>query len=143
MFMGTYNNSIDAKNRVIVPAKFREQLGTSCIVTCGLDCCLNIYSESDWEKQVAKIEKMPESDPKVRAFIRHFCANASVCDFDKQGRIVLSSNLLAYAGITKELVTLGAMKKVEIWAKEVWEDPDNPEKMDTTQFAETLSEYNF
>ena len=132
MFMGTYNNSIDGKNRMIVPVKHRESLGGRCILTKGLDKCLYIYTLSDWEKQMDKISNMPESDPKVRAFIRHFCANAVECEFDKQGRIV-----------SKELVTMGAMKKIEIWAKEVWDANEDGHKMDTEAFNDALSLYQF
>ena len=89
MFMGTYYNSIDAKNRMIVPFKHRDQLGGKCVITKGLDKCLYIYSLPDWEKQLEKIAVLPESDPKVRGYIRHVCANALECDFDKQGRIVI------------------------------------------------------
>lgn len=143
MFMGTFYNSIDAKNRMIVPSKHREQLGHSCVLTKGLDKCLYIYTMADWEKQMEKVALLPESDPKVRAFIRHFCGNAAECEFDKQGRIVIPSELKAYANIDKELVTLGAMKKIEVWSKDCWEDPDSEHKMDSEEFAKTLATYNF
>lgn len=144
MFVGTYYNSIDAKNRMIVPSKHRDTLGGRCVLTRGLDRCLYIYTLSDWQAQMDKIEKLPESDPKVRSFIRHFCANAAECEFDRQGRIVIPSELKTYAGIEKELVTMGAMKKVEVWAKEVWDDPNNDgNKMETDEFGQALKEYNF
>jgi len=143
MFMGTYNNSIDAKNRMIVPSKHRDQLGGRCVLTRGMDKCLYIYSMTEWERQMEKIEQLPESDPKVRAFIRHFCANAVDCEFDKQGRIVIPAELKEYAGIDKELVTMGAMRKIEVWSKEVWEAPDNENKMDSEEFAESLAQYKF
>lgn len=143
MFMGTYNNSIDGKNRMIVPVKHREGLGSRCILTKGLDRCLYIYTLSDWEKQMDKISNMPESDPKVRAFIRHFCANAVECEFDKQGRIVIPAELKAYGEFSKELVTMGAMKKIEIWAKEVWDADEDGQKMDTEAFSDALSLYQF
>ena len=143
MFMGTYNNSIDTKNRMIVPSKHRDQLGGRCVLTKGMDKCLYIYSMAEWEKQMDKIEALPESDPKVRAFIRHFCANAVDCEFDKQGRIVIPGELKEYAGIDKELVTMGAMRKIEVWSKEVWDSPDNENKMDSEEFAESLAQYKF
>ncbi|MEF9921487.1 MAG: division/cell wall cluster transcriptional repressor MraZ [Anaerovoracaceae bacterium] len=143
MFMGTYYNSIDLKNRVIVPSKHRDLLGGKCIVTKGLDMCLYIYSLDDWEKQMEKISVLPESDPKIRAFIRHFCANASECEIDKQGRITIPTELKEYANIDKDLVTMGAMKKIEIWSKEKWDAPDNENKMDTNEFADSLASYNF
>ena len=143
MFMVTFNISIDAKNRMIVPSKHRDQLGGRCVLTKGMDKCLYIYSMNEWDKQMDKIEALPESDPKVRAFIRHFCANAVDCEFDKQGRIVIPAELKEYAGIDKELVTMGAMRKIEVWSKEVWDAPDNENKMDSEEFAESLAQYRF
>ena len=143
MFMGTTNNSIDEKNRMIVPSRLRAELGARCILTRGLDPCLYIYTVSDWEKQMEKISHLPEADPKLRAFIRHFCANAVECELDKQGRIVIPQDLKAYAGIEKELVTMGAMTKIEIWSKEIWDAPDNENKMNAEEFTDALMEYNF
>ena len=143
MFMGTSNNSIDEKNRMIVPSKLRGELGSRCILTKGLDQCLYIYTTADWDKQMEKISRLPESDPKVRAFIRHFCANACECEFDKQGRIIIPQELKVYAGIEKELVTMGAMTKIEIWSREVWNAPDNDSKMEKEDFAQALADYNF
>lgn len=143
MFMGTTYNSIDEKNRVIVPARLRTELGARCILTQGLDPCLYIYTMADWEKQMEKIAKLPEADPKIRAFIRHFCANATECELDKQGRIVIPQELRQFAGIVKELVTMGAMDKIEIWSREKWEAPDNENRMETEDFAKALMEYHF
>jgi MraZ protein len=143
MFMGTYYNSIDAKNRMIVPAKHRLQLGERCVLTKGLDPCLNIYSVDAWEQQMEKMEKLPESDRRIRSFIRLIYANAVECEFDKQGRIVIPAKLKEDAGITRELVTMGVMKKIEVWSREVWESPDNEGSMNTDEFAEALSKYDF
>ena len=143
MFMGTTNNSIDEKNRVIVPSKLRAELGARCVLTKGLDCCLYIYTMAVWEKQMEKIMKLPEADPRVRAFIRHSCSNAVECELDKQGRIVIPQELKDYAKIEKELVTMGAMSKIEIWSRSVWDAPDNDCKMDTVDFSKALMEYNF
>ena len=143
MFMGTSYNSIDDKNRMIVPSKLRAGLGARCILIKGLDRCRYIYTSDDWDKQMEKISRLPESDPKVRAFIRHFCANAAECEFDKQGRIVIPQELKAYAGIEKDLVTMGAMSKIEVWSREVWDSPDNESKMENEDFAKALAEYSF
>ena len=143
MFMGTTYNSIDDKKRMIVPAKMRSSLGNRCILTKGLDLCLYIYTVEDWEKQLEKISKLPEGDPKVRAFIRHVCANAAECEVDKQGRIVIPQDLIDYAHIEKELVTMGAMSKIEVWAKEEWEAPDNTGRTDAENYDAALMGYNF
>ena len=143
MFMGTTHNSIDEKNRVIVPARLRAELGNRCVLTKGLDTCLNIYTMADWDRQMEKIARLPESDPKVRAFIRHFCGNAAECELDKQGRIVIPQELKEYAGIDRELVTIGAMTKIELWARDTWSAPDNDGRMDTKEFSAALKEYHF
>ena len=143
VFMGTYYNSIDAKNRMIIPSRFRDKMDGVCILTKGIDSCLEIYSTEEWERLEDKIAKLPESDPAVRSFIRHFFANAAECTFDKQGRIVIPSELIRYAQIQKELVTMGAMRKIEVWSIEVWETPDNEGRMDSDAFAEALKKYNF
>lgn len=143
MFMGTYYNSIDSKNRVIVPSKYRDKLGGRCVLTIGLDKCLNIYTLEDWEKQVEKISTFPESDQKVRAFKRIFFSKAMECEFDKQGRIGIPLELKEYASIEKELITMGAMNKIEIWSKEVWDAPENSGRIDIEEFASTLKEYDF
>lgn len=128
---------------MIVPSKMRLGLGQRCVLTKGLDRCLYIYTMDSWQKQMEKIAMLPESDPKVRSFIRHFCANAAECEFDRQGRIVIPQELKAYAGVEKELVTMGAMTKIEIWAREVWEAPGNDGKMEPVDFSKALEEYNF
>lgn len=143
MFMGTYYNSIDDKNRMIVPSKHRDLLCGKCVLTKGLDKCLYIYTLQDWEKQVEKITSLPESNPEIRKFIRHFAANAVECELDKQGRICIPQELKKYADISKEMVTVGAIKRIEIWSKEVWDDPNEAGLMDTSEFADTLAEYNF
>lgn len=141
MFMGTYYNSIDSKNRLIVPSKHRNRLAGKCVLTKGLDMCLYIYSMEEWDKLTEKISELPESDPKVRKYIRDHYANAVECEFDRQGRIVIPQQLIEYARIEKELVTMGAMKKIEIWSKEVWDSPKNDEKDE--DFSEALAKYNF
>lgn len=143
MFMGTTYNSIDDKNRLIVPSRLRSELGNRCVMTKGLDTCLNIYTMSSWEKQMEKISRMPESDPKVRAFIRHFCGNAVECELDKQGRIVIPQELKTYAEIDRDLVTMGAMSKIEVWSRQLWDSPENDSKMDKEEFTSALKEYNF
>lgn len=143
MFMGTTYNSIDDKNRFIVPSRLRSELGNRCVMTKGLDTCLNIYTMSSWENQMEKISRMPESDPKVRAFIRHFCGNAVECELDKQGRIVIPQELKTYAEIDRDLVTMGAMSKIEVWSRPLWDSPNNDSKMDKEEFASALKEYNF
>lgn len=141
MLMGKYQNSIDAKYRMIVPSKYREELGYKCVLTRGIEECLYIYPMDMWETFRKKLSALPTSDPKARAFIRHFYANAVECEIDKQGRMTIPQELREYAHIEKELVTVGLIDKIEIWSRELWEDAENGAQMDSEDFAQAMKEY--
>lgn len=143
MFMGKYYNSIDAKNRMIVPSKHRDQLGGRCILTKGMDCCLYIYPLGEWERTVEKVSALPQTDRNVRKYIRDVFANAEECEIDKQGRILIPAELKKRVCIDKELVTMGAMSRIEIWSKEVWDDPDSYPCEEDDDFISQLTKYGF
>ena len=146
MFVGKYNNSIDSKFRLIVPAKFREGLGGTCVMAKGLDKCLTIYTQEEWEKFINKLDELPTSNPASRKVKRHFCASAADCDIDKQGRMTIPQELREYAGITKDLVTIGSNKVIEVWSRENWDaelNPETGELMDASELAEGLEVYGF
>ena len=141
MLMGKFQNSIDAKSRMIVPAKFREQLGYKCVLTMGIDRCLYIYPMAEWEKFMNKLSALPMSDANARAFIRHFYANAVESEIDKQGRITLPADLREYANIDKELVTIGNLDKIEVWSKEEWDSKDNMPQLSPAEVSQKMVEY--
>lgn len=143
MFYGTYYNSIDAKNRVIVPAKFREVLGEGCILTIGMENCLCIYSVEDFEILAEKLEGIPESARIARMYARTVFANAADCTFDKQGRIIVPQHLKGRANIDKELVTIGVKNRVEIWSKENWSEIEDTAMFDTDEVAAALQQVGF
>ena len=116
MLIGEYHHSIDEKGRLIIPSKFREEIGTSFVVTRGLDGCLFVYSLVEWERIVAKLKKLPFTKKDARTFTRFFLASATVCQFDKQGRINLVNSLIEYAGLKKECTIIGVNDRLEIWA---------------------------
>ncbi|MBN7774254.1 division/cell wall cluster transcriptional repressor MraZ [Clostridium aminobutyricum] len=139
--MGKYQNSIDAKSRMIVPSKYRDELGCRCVLTRGIDTCLYIYPMQQWEKFMEKLSALPTTDPNARAFVRHFYANAIECDIDKQGRMVLPQDLREYAHIEKELVTVGLLDKIEIWGKEEWTAAESMTELTPKDFATKMAEY--
>ena len=147
MFVGKYNNSIDSKSRVIVPAKFRDELEGRCIIAKSLDRCLTIYPLAQWEKFVEeKLEILPAGNPQARKLKRHFYSSAAECDVDKQGRLTIPQELKEYAGIEKELITVGSYKTIEVWSREHWEDeldPDTGELMNASEVAESMEQYGF
>ncbi len=121
MFMGEYHHSIDEKGRIIIPSKLRYDLGESFIVTRGLDGCLFIYPKNEWENIVNKYKELPNVKD-ARNFMRFFLSGAVNAEFDKQGRINISTPLASYAGLKKDCVIIGVNERLEIWSKERWEE---------------------
>ena len=120
MFMGEYNHTVDTKGRLIIPSKFREQLGSEFIVTKGLDGCLSIYDLKSWESLQEKLKLMPFTNRSARDLQRFMVGSAVNAETDKQGRILLSTPLREYASIEKEAVLIGNIDHIEIWSKEAW-----------------------
>ncbi|MFR9228803.1 MAG: division/cell wall cluster transcriptional repressor MraZ [Acutalibacteraceae bacterium] len=126
MLIGQYQHNIDAKNRVIVPAKFREDLGERFYVTKGLDGCLFVLSEEGWKRLQDKIVAMPMSKARQQRF---FFSGAAEVEPDKQGRILIPQPLRDYASIEKDVTFIGTGDRAEIWSTECW-----------TQFNDNLTE---
>lgn len=138
MFMGEYNHTIDAKSRIIVPAKFREALGEEFIVTLGLDGCLFVYPADEWQNFIVELKGLPGSK-EARQLQRYFMAGAASCEIDKQGRILIPSKLREHAGLAKDIVFVGVLNKIEIWSKERWDSNNSYDNMD--DIAERMSEF--
>lgn len=121
MFMGEYNHTLDAKGRLIVPSKFREVLGDGFVVTKGMDGCLFVFANSEWDAFAEKLHTLPMIDKEARQFTRFFLAGAAEVEVDKQGRILIPGVLREFADITKDAVLVGVGSRIEIWSKERWE----------------------
>ena len=132
MLIGEYHHNIDEKGRLIIPSKFREEIGNSFVVTRGLDGCLFVYSLVEWEKIVAKLKKLPFTKKDARTFTRFFLSAATVCEFDRQGRINLLNSLVEYANLKKECVIIGVNDRLEIWALDKFNNlmEENFDKLD-------------
>ena len=138
MFMGEYNHSIDAKGRVIIPAKFREQLTGSFVVTSGLDGCLFGYGQEAWERMERYLSSLPMTNRDARKFTRYILGNAATCEFDKQGRVLIPQKLREAAGITTDVVLAGTGDRFEIWSPERWAEAASYD--DIEEIAEKLEE---
>ena len=143
MFMGEYQHSVDAKGRLIVPSKFREDLGSTFVITRGLDNCLFGYPMDEWRKLEEKLKELPMTKKDARAFARFFFSGATEVEIDKQGRINIPSTLATYAKLEKECVVLGVSSKIEIWAKEAWESYFNEAEDSFNEIAENLIGFDF
>ena len=122
MFIGEYLHSLDQKGRVAIPAKFRADLAAGCVVTRGLDNSLVIYSDPCWEEMAKKLSKLPFSSRDARAFSRLMLSGAMDLELDKQGRVLIPPYLRDYAGLSSEVIITGAYNRLEVWAKDKWEE---------------------
>ena len=140
MFIGEYQHTLDPKNRVIMPSKFREKLGDSFVMTKGLDNCLFIYSSAEWSIVEDKLKSLPMTNKDARAFVRFFFAGACECELDKQGRILMPNNLKDYAKIDKELVIIGVSTRIEIWSREEWNKFNSDANISYEDVTEKMSQ---
>ena len=121
MLTGEFNHSIDTKGRLIIPSKLRESLGEHFVITKGLDGCLFLYPDNEWEAFEDKLRTLPLTNKKARDFKRFFLGSATEGELDKQGRVLISASLRSYANLEKEVVLVGLIDKVEIWSKDAWD----------------------
>lgn len=138
MFIGEYHHSLDDKGRLIIPSKFRDDLGEKFIITRGIENCIFVYSEASWTKITNQLESLPFTKKDARAFIRFFLSGATIAEFDKQGRINITSPLISYAKINKECVIIGTGDRLEIWSEESWNDFFTSAKDSMSDIAENL-----
>lgn len=139
MLIGEYQHTLDTKGRVNFPARLRESLGESFIITKGLDGCLFVYSQAEWKVLEDRIRELPMS--KARNLQRFLFAGAVEVETDKQGRVLLPANLREYAGLEKEIVVIGASTRAEIWSRERWSQ--NSEELGSEAVAQAMDELGF
>ena len=139
MFIGEYEHSVDVKGRVIMPAKLREDIGETFILTKGLDGCLFAYSQTEWTNFEEKLKTLPLTNKNAREFVRFFLSGAIDCEVDKQGRFLIWSNLREYANLEKEIMITGVGTRIEIWNREKWKTYNSEENLSADQIAENMA----
>jgi len=140
MLMGEYHHNIDEKGRLIMPSKFRDALGDEFIVTRGMDSCLFVYTKESWDNLTNELNTLSFTKKDVRAFQRFFLSGATMCEFDKQGRINITTPLASYASLSKECVIIGVNDRIEIWAKEKFDNFLDENIENISDIAERLFE---
>lgn len=140
MFMSEYRHNIDEKGRLIIPAKYRAELGESFIITKGLDGCLFVYPDAEWTALTERMKELPFTKSDARAFVRFFFSGASECNCDSQGRTVIPSNLRTYGQLDREAVIVGVGNRIEIWSGEKWEEFENSAEETYEDSAEKLTD---
>ncbi len=143
MLMGEFHHTIDEKGRIIIPSKFREELGNNFIITRGLEECLFIYSMENWNKITSKLNSLPFTKRDARSFTRFFLSGATAAEFDKQGRINITSPLVSYAELKKECVIIGVGDRLEIWSSEKWNNFYEENKENLSNIAENIFDSNW
>lgn len=121
MFRGEHHHSVDDKGRVIIPLRFRNELGTTFVITKGLDKCLFVFREDEFEEMEKKLQAQPTLDRHTIRLQRWFSAGALETQVDNQGRVAVPGNLREFAGIQDEVVIVGASNRIEIWSREGWD----------------------
>ena len=138
MFMGEYHHNIDDKGRLIIPSKFRNELGEKFIVTRGLEECLFVYSISEWNEIINKLKQLPFTNKDARLFMRMFMSGATECELDKNCRINIPTTLAKYASLDKECVVIGVNERLEIWSSSKFDNFFNENIDNFSDIAENL-----
>ena len=141
MLLGEYNHTIDEKSRVIVPSKFRDDLGSTFVVTKGFDKCLFAFSIAELQNFESQLKALPLSNENARKYVRYFMAGATECQVDKQGRVLIPANLKEHAGLKKDVVITGVSTRAEIWDKEAWNKYTSDDNIDLDEIASHMSEF--
>lgn len=121
MFLGQHGHTLDDKNRITLPARFRAQLERGVVITKGLDQCLWVFPLDEWEGLANKADALPLTDRDGRDFVRSLFGNAIDAVPDRQGRVLIPDYLLQHAGITTEAMVVGANRRFEIWSRQLWD----------------------
>ena len=140
MFIGEYQHSLDTKNRIMIPSKFRSKLGDHFILAKGLDHCLFIYTMEEWEKFEEKLSSLPLTSKDARQFTRFFLSGAEECEMDSQGRILIPQSLREHANLTKDIVSIGVSNRIEIWDAQSWRDFTSVDNFNTDDVAEKMAD---
>ena len=139
MFIGQFEHSLDNKNRLFIPAKFR--LGKDkFVVTRGLEACLFLFPQGGWQEIMQKLNGLPLGKTEARSFMRLFASGAQECDVDQQGRILVPQLLKGYAGIRNKVTVIGVVNRIEIWDQARWNNFYKKNKPKYEQIAESLTE---
>ena len=138
MFIGEYQHNIDEKGRLAVPTKFRAALKQGVVITKGLDGCLFLYTDKEWQKLASKLAALPISKSNTRAFARLMLGGAMDVKLDKQGRIILPEYLRTYAAMKKRVVITGLYNRLEIWDEDIWNKYKKGTEKESSDIAEAL-----
>ena len=139
MLIGEFEHNLDAKGRMIMPAKIRYDVGDTFVISKGLDGCLFGFSMNEWNNFEEKLKTLPLTNKNARDFVRFFLSGAVEAEVDKQGRFLIPANLREYAGLTKETIITGVGTRIEIWDKDKWKTYNSNENLSADEIAENMA----
>ena len=140
MLLGEYNHTLDTKGRMAMPAKFRDKLTAGAIITRGIDSCLFVFANAEWEELAKKLIALPLAQSNSRAFVRLMLAGATDVSLDTQGRILIPDYLRKYAGLKKDATVAGLYNRIEVWDRDAWNVYKTKTESSSEQIAEQLGE---
>lgn len=140
MLLGEYRHNLDVKGRMAIQAKFRDKLSAGAIITRGIDNCLFVFANAEWDALAKKLIALPLAQANSRAFVRLMLAGATDVEIDNQGRILIPDYLRKYAGLKKEVVVAGLYNRVEIWDEATWTTYKTRTESSSEKIAEQLGE---
>lgn len=140
MLIGEYKHILDSKKRFAIPVKLRKELGGRAVLTRGLDNCLFLYPEHEWQKLTEKLSQLPMGQGNTRSFLRLVLAGAVEVELDQLGRILIPDYLKDYAGLRQKIVVAGLYSRLEVWDEERWEIYKSEVEKNTDMVAEKLGE---
>lgn len=140
MFIGEYSHNLDEKGRLAVPKKFRPDLSHGAVVTKGLDNCLFLFTQEEWQKFMGKLANVTFAKSNSRAFSRLMLAGAMDVSLDKQGRIMLPEYLRTFAGLKKNIIVAGLYNRLELWDQDKWEEYKKKTEGESNEIAEQMSD---
>lgn len=140
MLLGEYQHNLDIKGRMAIPAKFREKLTAGAIITRGIDNCLFVFANAEWDVLAKKLIALPLAQANSRAFVRLMLAGATDVLIDNQGRILVPDYLRRYAGLKKEVIVAGLYNRIEIWDEAAWKAYKAKTESASEEIAEQLGE---
>lgn len=141
MLLGEFKHNLDSKNRVTVPAKLRTELGEKPVLTRGLDNCLFLYPNRDWQLFMEKLNKLPIGQAKARNFKRFILSGASEIEIDEMGRVLIPEPLKKYSGFKKEIVIVGIGDRIELWSGDTWNKYIIAKEKESEDLAEGLEQF--
>lgn len=138
-FTGEFRHTIDAKGRLIVPVRMRDELGDEVVLSRWLDPCIAIWSPDEWGAIEAKLRAQPAGSSAARRLVRKIAASAHPDHVDKQGRVTVPLHLRELAGITRDVVVVGALNRAEVWSPDRYEQ----QELEEGQLEELAEDLDF